>query len=90
MCLQQEKQIYASQAEGSGKPPQVIDKIVEGKLDKFYKEACLMEQSWVHDPNLTITDLIGEYTGQVGRENRDSPLRAFPARRRYRQIGRRR
>ena len=52
--------------EGSGKPAQVIAKIVEGKLDKFYKEACLMEQSWVKDPNKTITDLIGEYTGKSG------------------------
>jgi len=64
--LEQEKQIYASQAEGSGKPAQVIAKIVEGKLDKFYKEACLMEQSWVKDPNKTITDLVGEYTGKSG------------------------
>src|SRR6204780_4780962 len=64
--LEQEKQIYASQAAGSGKPPQVIAKIVEGKLDKFYKESCLMEQSWVKDPNKTITDLIGEYTGKSG------------------------
>jgi elongation factor Ts len=64
--LEQERQIYASQAAASGKPEQVIAKIVEGKLDKFYKEACLMEQSWVKDPNLTITDLIGEYTGKSG------------------------
>ena len=64
--LEQEKQIYASQAEGSGKPAQVIAKIVEGKLDKFYKDSCLMEQSWVKDPNETITDLIGEYTGKSG------------------------
>ena len=64
--LEQEKQIYASQAAGSGKPPQVIAKIVEGKLDKFYKEACLMEQTWVKDQNKTITDLIGEFTGKSG------------------------
>ena len=64
--LEQEKQIYASQAAGSGKPEQVIVKIVEGKLDKFYKESCLMEQSWVKDPNKTITDLIGEFTGKSG------------------------
>jgi elongation factor Ts len=64
--LEQERQIYGSQAAASGKPEQVIAKIVEGKLDKFYKEACLMEQSWVKDPNLTITDLIGEYTGKSG------------------------
>jgi elongation factor Ts len=62
--LEQERQIYASQAAGTGKPEQVIAKIVEGKLEKFYKEACLMEQSWVKDPNRTITDLVGEYTGK--------------------------
>jgi elongation factor Ts len=64
--LEQERQIYASQAAGTGKPEQVIVKIVEGKLEKFYKEACLMEQSWVKDPNVTITDLIGEYVGKSG------------------------
>jgi elongation factor Ts len=64
--LEQERQIYASQAAGTGKPEQVIAKIVEGKIDKFYKEACLMEQSWVKDPNKTITELIGEYTGKSG------------------------
>src|ERR1700683_5410952 len=64
--LEQEKQIYASQAEGSGKPAQVIAKIVEGKLDKFYKEACLMAQTWVKEQNKTITDLLGEFTGKSG------------------------
>jgi elongation factor Ts len=64
--LEQERQIYASQAAGTGKPEQVIAKIVEGKIDKFYKEACLMEQSWVKDPNKTITELTGEYTGKSG------------------------
>ena len=64
--IEQEKQIYASQVGGSGKPEQVINKIVEGKLEKFYSEVCLMEQSWVRDPNRTITDLIGEYVGKLG------------------------
>ncbi len=64
--LEQEKQIYASQAAGTGKPEQVIAKIVEGKIEKFYKEACLLEQSWVRDPNRTIMDLIGEHTGKSG------------------------
>ncbi len=61
--IEQERQIYAQQA--AGKPENVINKIVEGKLEKFYKEVCLLEQSWVRDPNRTITDLIGEYTAKI-------------------------
>ncbi|MBF6569209.1 MAG: translation elongation factor Ts [Candidatus Binataceae bacterium] len=62
--IQQEREIYASQS--AGKPEAVINKIVEGKLDKFYREVCLMEQAWVRDPNRTITDLVGEYAGKLG------------------------
>jgi len=63
--VEQERQIYASQA--SGKPEPVINKIVEGKLEKFYKEACLLEQPYVRDPsgNKTINDLIGEAALQM-------------------------
>lgn len=62
--IEQERQIYAQQS--AGKPANVIGKIVDGKLDKFYKEVCLLEQSWVRDPNRSITDLIGEYTAKIG------------------------
>lgn len=62
--IEQERQIYASQA--AGKPEQVIAKIVEGKLDKFYREVCLLEQSWIKDPNRTISDLLGELSGKSG------------------------
>jgi elongation factor Ts len=62
--IEQERQIYASQS--VGKPEQVINKIVEGKLEKFYKDAVLNEQAWVRDPNRTISDLVGEYVGKLG------------------------
>jgi elongation factor Ts len=62
--VEQERQIYASQS--AGKPEQVISKIVEGKLEKFYKDVVLNEQSWVRDPNRTISDLIGEFVGKLG------------------------
>jgi elongation factor Ts len=62
--IEQERQIYAQQS--AGKPANMIGKIVDGKLDKFYKEVCLLEQSWVRDPNRSITDLIGEYTAKIG------------------------
>jgi elongation factor Ts len=62
--IEQERLIYAQQS--AGKPENVINKIVEGKLEKFYKEVCLLEQSWVRDPNRTIMDLVGEYTAKIG------------------------
>ncbi|HTW87228.1 MAG TPA: translation elongation factor Ts [Candidatus Binataceae bacterium] len=62
--IQQEREIYASQS--AGKPEAVVNKIVEGKLEKFYREVCLMEQAWVRDPNRTIKDLIGEHAGKLG------------------------
>jgi elongation factor Ts len=62
--LDQERQIYASQS--AGKSEQVLNKIVDGKLEKFYKDVVLTEQSWVRDPNRTMSDLIGEYVGKLG------------------------
>src|ERR1700675_688915 len=62
----QERQIYASQAAGSGKPDNVIAKIVDGKLEKFFADACLYEQAWVRDPNRLMKDVIGEYVGKLG------------------------
>src|SRR5579875_2436468 len=62
--IEQERQIYASQS--AGKPEQVVAKIVEGKLERFFREVVLEEQAWVRDPNRTIRDLLGEYTGKLG------------------------
>ena len=61
--IDQERQIYASQAEG--KPAAVVTKIVDGKIEKFYKEACLLEQAYVRDPNKTVNDLLGEAAIQM-------------------------
>jgi len=62
--INQERQIYASQS--AGKPEPIVNKIVEGKLEKFYREVCLVEQSYVRDPNRTISDLVGDYVGKLG------------------------
>jgi elongation factor Ts len=62
--IEQESQIYASQS--ADKPEQVIAKIVDGKLEKFYRDVVLEEQAWVRDPNRTIRELLGEYTGKLG------------------------
>lgn len=64
--IQQEREIYAAQAAETGKPEQVINKIVEGRIQKFYTEVCLYDQAWVRDPNRTIKDLLGEYVGKLG------------------------
>jgi elongation factor Ts len=64
--LEKEKEIYRAQFAGQKKPPHVIDKIVEGKLESFYAQACLMDQPWVRDPNVTIKQMIAESTAKTG------------------------
>ncbi len=64
--LQKEKEIYASQAKDSGKPEKVIEKIVEGKLKKFFSEACLLEQTFVKNSDITIQDLVNELIAKTG------------------------
>ena len=64
--LEKEKEIYASQAKTSGKPEKVIEKIVEGKLKKFYSEVCLLEQPFVKNPDITIQDLLNELIAKTG------------------------
>jgi elongation factor Ts len=64
--LDKEKEIYAAQAKDSGKPEKVIEKIVEGKLKKYYSEACLLEQTYVRNPDITIQDLLHEIMAKTG------------------------
>jgi elongation factor Ts len=64
--LEREKEIYREQALASGKPEAVVDRIVSGKLDKFYEENCLYEQHFIKDDKLTIKELIDAVIAQVG------------------------
>ncbi len=64
--IDKEKEVYAEQMANSGKPAQVIEKIVEGKLDKWYSEVCLLEQPFVKDPDLTIQALLTERIASLG------------------------
>ena len=64
--LNKEKEIYSTQAKESGKPEKVIERIVEGKLKKFFSEACLLEQPYVKDPDITIQDLLNELMAKTG------------------------
>jgi elongation factor Ts len=64
--LLREKEIYRAQALETGKPEKMIEKIVEGKLNKFFKESCLMSQGYVRDPDKTISDYLNEVVAQTG------------------------
>ncbi len=64
--LEKEKQIYRMQALESGKPEKVIDKIVEGKMERFYSEVCLLEQTYIRDPDLTVKDVLDAMIAKVG------------------------
>jgi elongation factor Ts len=64
--LENEKEIYRAQAKSTGKPDKVIEKIVEGKLGKYYTEVCLLEQAFVKDPDIQIQDLIKNYIAKFG------------------------
>src|SRR5512138_2726481 len=58
--IAKEREIYKEQAAGTGKPAQVLEKIVEGKLEKFYKEVCLLEQPFVKEESKAVRDLVTE------------------------------
>lgn len=64
--LEREKGIYRKQGEREGKPPQILEKIVEGRIQKFYSEACLLKQPFVKDPSRTIEDLLAELRAKTG------------------------
>ena len=64
--LIREKEIYADQARQSGKPENIIEKMTEGRLNKFYQENVLMEQTFVKDPDKTVLDLITETVAKLG------------------------
>jgi len=64
--IDKELEIYKTQAQNEGKPANIAEKIALGRLDKFYQEICLMEQSFIKDSGKTIKDLIDEATARVG------------------------
>jgi len=65
-AYEREKDIYRAQAAVTGKPPQVVEKIVEGKMSKFYEEVCLYEQPFIKDQTLSISQLIATKIGKLG------------------------
>lgn len=61
-----EKEIYVNQAKESGKPDNIIEKIVSGKVDKYLAECCLLEQKYVKNPDLSVQDLLNELVAKMG------------------------
>jgi elongation factor Ts len=64
--LERERRIYRSQALDAGKPEKVIDKIVEGKMERFFSEACLLEQTYIKDSDLTVKELLDAIIAKIG------------------------
>jgi elongation factor Ts len=64
--MERERSVYRAQMENSGKPPAVIEKIVEGKLGSFYEQACLLDQPSIRDPKQTVTVLIQAAIAKLG------------------------
>ncbi|WP_027369515.1 translation elongation factor Ts [Desulfovermiculus halophilus] len=64
--IEQEKEIYAKQARADGKPEHVVEKIVEGRVNKYYKEVCLLEQPYIKDDSIAVKDLINELVAVLG------------------------
>jgi elongation factor Ts len=64
--IERERSIYSEQMKESGKPENIIEKIVDGKINKFYEETCLLEQPFVKEPEKKVKDLIFEKVGKMG------------------------
>ena len=64
--IDKEKEIYRAQALETGKPENIVDKIAEGKLRKFFDENCLLKQPYVRDPNISVEDILNEVIAKIG------------------------
>ena len=64
--IEKERDVYKALALKEGKPENIIDKIVDGKVQKYYKDVCLMKQQYIKDPKKTITDLLNEAVAIIG------------------------
>jgi elongation factor Ts len=71
-AIEREKAIYREQTAAMGKPPQVVEKILEGKLDKWFSDVCLLEQPFIKDPDKTIQNLLTEAVASLGENIRVS------------------
>ncbi len=75
--VEKEREVYRSQALEEGKPEAIVDKIVEGRVEKFYKEAALLDQLWVKDTDKTVGDLVKETIASLGENIRVARFARF-------------
>lgn len=64
--IEKEKEILRNQALNEGKPEKIVDKMVEGRIEKYYKEVCLLEQPFIKNPDITIGELLTEKISKIG------------------------
>lgn len=64
--LAKEREIYKEQARATGKPENILDKMVDGRMSKFYSETCLLEQPFVKEPSITVRDHVAAYIQKIG------------------------
>lgn len=64
--VESEKAIYRAQMEDSGKPENILERIIEGKLSKFFEEVCLLEQPYIKDPAITVNELVKQQNARLG------------------------
>ena len=64
--LEREKEIYRAQAAASGKKPEIVERMIDGKMAKFYEEVCLLEQPFIKDQAISIKELIAQKVGKLG------------------------
>ncbi|HDL17756.1 MAG TPA: translation elongation factor Ts [Bacteroidetes bacterium] len=64
--IEKEMNIYKEQAKNTGKPDHILEKIAQGKLDKFYQEVCLMEQSYIREPERPVADVLSDVRAKIG------------------------
>lgn len=64
--IDKEREIYRQQALNEGKPEKIVDKMVEGRIEKYYKEICLLEQPFVKDPDVTVQELLTSMIAKIG------------------------
>ncbi len=65
-AIEREREIYLAQAKETGKPEHILEKIIDGKMNKFFKENCLMNQAYVKDPDKTVADYLNEMIAKTG------------------------
>lgn len=73
--LEKEREILRAQALNEGKPEKIVDKMVEGRIQKYYKEVCLLEQPFVKDPDKSVQDLVTEKIAKIGEQHFCTPFR---------------